>query len=102
MMALNSLGVVNQKMNDYETARLFHERHEDLARMFDVVEEVKKANVELYKVYMVIAIRFDDDGKSEEALDFFNKCLGSAKNCWDKGAEGEANGRIGSLLLHRE
>lgn len=50
MSALDCLGSVNQKMGDFESARLFHERHEDQAKLFDVVEEVKKANVELYKV----------------------------------------------------
>lgn len=65
----------------------------------DVVEEVKKANIELYKVYMVIAVRMDNLNSNGEALEMYFKCLASARKCWDKAAEGEANGKIGNMYL---
>jgi tetratricopeptide (TPR) repeat protein len=101
MSANHSLGVVYQKMNDHDVARTFHERHEEIAKLYDVLEEVAKANIELYKVYNVLAIKFEQEGKTDEALDMYRRCLESAKKCWDKAAEGEANGKIGGLLLNR-
>lgn len=101
MAANHSLGSVYQKMADWEMARKFHERHEEIAHSVDIVEEVGKANVELHAVYRVIAQRFDEEGAADEALEMYHKCVESAKKCWDKASEGEANGKIGNLLLRR-
>lgn len=99
MTANHALGVVYQKMIEFETAQKFHERHEEVAMLYDVVEEVAKANIELYKVYTVLARRLESVGKSTEALQIYETCLESAKKSFDKKAEGEANGKIGTLLL---
>lgn len=101
MAANHSLGTIYQLMLDFDGARSFHERHEQIAESMDVFEEVAKANVELYKVYLFIAERFDDQQSSDEALLMYKKCLEASKKCWDRTAEGEANGRIGNLLLSR-
>ena len=101
MTANHALGVVYQKMMDYETAQKYHEKHEEVAKLYDVVEEVAKANVELYRVYTVIARRFEVEGKFAEALQIYEICLESAKKSFDKKAEGEANGKIGTLLLSK-
>lgn len=101
MCALHASGEVCQKMGDYESALKFHVRHEEQARLFDVIEEVKRANIELYRVYMVLAERLDNSGKYDDALELYFKCLESSKKCWDKAAEGEADGKIGALLLHQ-
>jgi tetratricopeptide (TPR) repeat protein len=101
MAANHSLGVINQLMNNYERARVHHERHEQLAVSVDVFEEVARANTELYKVYLVLAEKSDASGYIEDALSLFTLCLEAAKKSWDKSAEAEANGRIGNLLLQR-
>mmetsp|Transcript_28532 Transcript_28532/g.27321 ORF Transcript_28532/g.27321 Transcript_28532/m.27321 type:complete len:521 (+) Transcript_28532:183-1745(+) len=99
MTANHALGVVYQKMTEFETAQKFHERHEEVAMLYDVVEEVAKANTELYKVYTVLARHLESVGKLPEALKIYETCLESAKKSFDKRAEGEANGKIGTLLL---
>jgi tetratricopeptide (TPR) repeat protein len=101
MSAHHSLGVINQLMFNYERARVHHEKHEALAASVDVFEEVSKANAELYKVYSILAERFETAGAIDEALEMFNRCTEAAKKSWDKSAEAEANGRIGTLMLNR-
>lgn len=101
MTANHSLGVVYQKMMEFEMAQRYHEKHEEVAKLYDVVEEIAKANVELYKVYTVIARRCEAEGRSSEALQIYELCLESAKKSFDKKAEGEANGKIGALLLSK-
>ena len=99
MTANHSLGVVYQKMMDYETAQKYHEKHEEVAKLYDVVEEIAKANIELYGVYTVLARRLESEGNLAQALQMYEICLESAKKSFDKKAEGEANGKIGTLLL---
>jgi tetratricopeptide (TPR) repeat protein len=101
MKANHALGTTYQLMNDYEGARKFHERHEEIATSVDVMEEVAVANVELFKVYMVLAERLENQKQADEALEMYQRCLTASKKCWDRAAESEANGRIGSLLLAR-
>ena len=101
MTGNHALGVVYQKMSDFETAQKYHEKHEEVAKLYDVVEEIAKANIELYKVYTVLARRLEAEGKSAEALQIYETCLESAKKSFDKRAEGEANGKIGTLLLSK-
>lgn len=101
MSANHSLGVVYQKIGEFNVARRFHERHEEIAVMYDVLEEVAKANVELYKVYSQIASDYEHEGNSEMALEMYQKCLAATKKYWDRAAEGETNGKIGMLLLHK-
>lgn len=101
MAANHILGSVYQSMNEFETARAFHERHEKLAYAVDVDDEIIKANVELNKVYWVLAQQLDDGGLIDEAIEMFQKCLTAAVKCIDKSAEAEANGKIGQILLRR-
>ena len=101
MLANNSLGLVSQKMGDYVLARRYHERHEDIAKQYDVLEEVAKSNVELYKVYTVLARKEESVGHYDGALEMYSRCLGAAKRCFDKTAEGDANGKIGTIMLRR-
>ena len=101
MLANNSLGLVSQKMGDYALARRYHERHEEIAKQYDVLEEVAKSNVELYKVYTLLARKEESAGHHESALEMYQLCLGAAKRCFDKTAEGDANGKIGTILLRR-
>ncbi len=99
MSANHSLGFIYQLMNDFNRACLYHERHEEIAISLDIFEEIAKSNVELYKVYMVLAEKEDNNGNFEEALRLYNKCLDSSRKSWDKSSEAEANGKIGHLLL---
>jgi tetratricopeptide (TPR) repeat protein len=101
MSANHSLGVIYQLMSDFEGARAFHEKHEEIAIAIDVFEEIARANVELYKVYLVLAERYESRGLNEEALVMYFRCLEAAKKSWDRAAEGEANGKVGNLLLNR-
>jgi tetratricopeptide (TPR) repeat protein len=100
--ALHASGCVCQKMGDHESALKFHEREEEQARQFDVVEEIKHANVELFRVYMVLAEKLEAVGQYDEALDYYHLCLDASRKCWDRNSEGEANGKIGTLLLARK
>jgi tetratricopeptide (TPR) repeat protein len=92
-------GEKNPGEGSFDGARGFHERHEEIASSVDVFEEVAKASVELYKVYMVIAERFENQASFDKALEMYHKCLEAGKRSWDRAAEGEANGKIGNLLL---
>lgn len=103
MTANHCLGSVYQSTGkNNETARRCHERHNELAESVDAADEIIKANAELYKVYTLLAENCHVDGLVEEALSLHNKALGSSRKAWDKTAEAEANGRIGSLLLNRQ
>jgi tetratricopeptide (TPR) repeat protein len=99
MSANHSLGSIYQLMNDFSRACAYHERHEEIATSLDVFEEVAKANVELYKVYMVLAVKEESQGNFDEALVLYNRCLVAARKSWDKASEADANGKIGNLLL---
>lgn len=99
MAANHILGSVYQSMDEFNTARAFHERHEKLAYAVDVEEEIIKANGELNKVYWVLAQQLDDSGAMDEAIEMYQKCLAAAVKCIDKSAEAEANGKIGQILL---
>ena len=99
MAANHALGVVNQKIGDFETARQYHERHEEISLSLEVDAETSKANTELYKVYLAIANGYDKNGDMENAMNMHLKCLESSKKSWNKAAEGEANGKIGNTLL---
>ena len=101
MAANHSLGVINQLQQNFERARMHHERHEQLAISVDIYEEIARANTELYKVYLVLAEKSETAGFLEDALHIYGLCLEAAKKSWDKAAEAEANGRIGNLLLQR-
>jgi len=101
MTANHSLGTVYQKMDEWEVAQKFHERHEEIAYSVDISEEVGKANIELHNVYLVLAQRLEKAGDITAALIIHHKCLEASKKCWDKAAEGEANGKIGNVLLRR-
>jgi len=102
MVANHSLGTVYQSTgkND-DMAQKCHERQNELAESVDAHDEIIRANAELYKVYSVLAGKLCQDGLMNEALDFFNRALVSSKKSWNKAAEAEANGRIGTLLLSR-
>ena len=101
MAAYHSLGIVHQNMGEFEEARKYHEKHEAAAELNGVVEEVIKANLELNKVSTVLARRLEVDGKYIDALQYYESCLESARKSADRKAEGEANGKIGNLLLSK-
>jgi tetratricopeptide (TPR) repeat protein len=101
MLANHTLGEVYQQMNDYERARACHERHEEIARAIDSADEIVTANVELHKVYLVLARRLEADGDIGAALPMYELCLTASIKCMDLASQGEANGRIGNLLLRR-
>ena len=102
MSANHTLGEVYQQMGEYGEARLKHERHEEIAESIDSLDDVVMANVELHKVYLVIASKLEtDEATIDEALDMYHKCLGASIKCADLAAQGEANGKIGNLLLRR-
>lgn len=101
MAAYHSLGIVHQNMAEFEVARKYHEKHEAVAELNGVVEEVIKANLELNKVSTVLARRLEADGKHIYALQYYESCLQSARKSADRNAEGEANGKIGNLLLSK-
>ena len=100
MSANHSLGFIYQLMNDFNRACSYHERHEEIAISLDIFEEIAKSNVELYKVYLVLAEKEEYKGNFEEALRLYNKCLESSRKSWDKSSEADANGKIGNLLLN--
>lgn len=101
MTANHALGTVYQKMGDWEMAKGYHERHEEVAYSVDILEEVAKANIELHHVYNFLAEKLENEKDLDGALDMYEKCVESAKKCWDKSSEGEANGKIGHLLMRR-
>lgn len=102
MSANHTLGEVYQQMGEYGDARLRHERHEEIAVSIDSADDIIAANVELHKVYLVTAARLEQDpAATDEALKMYEKCLGASIKCTDLAAQGEANGKIGNLLLRQ-
>ena len=109
MSANHTLGEVYQQMGEYGDARLRHERHEEIAVSIESAEDIIAANVELHKVYLVIAQRQEQEQEQEQApgtstddaLKMYEMCLGASIKCTDLAAQGEANGKIGNLLLRR-
>ena len=101
MAANHSLGIVYQKMGDISSARRFHERHEELAKSVDSLEEVAKANAELFKVYSELAQQMDDDDDLERAHELFLKCLHASRLAMDKFAEAQSNGKVGNVLMRK-
>lgn len=99
MSANHTLGEVYQQMGEFDDARLCHERHEEIACSIDSADDIIAANVELHKVYLVVAQQLDQDEKTEESLKMYEMCLGASIKCTDLAAQGEANGKIGNLLL---
>ena len=71
-------------MGDYEKARQFHERHEEISTNVDAEEELAKSNAELYKVYLAVATRLYQESALEESMEMHQKCLIAAKKCWNK------------------
>jgi tetratricopeptide (TPR) repeat protein len=108
MSANHTLGEVYQQMGEYGDARERHERHEEIAVSIDSAEDLVAANVELHKVYLVLAARLEAEEAAssapqgtDEALKMYEMCLGASIKCTDLAAQGEANGKIGNLLLRR-
>lgn len=102
MAANHTLGEVYQQMGQYEEARLCHERHEEIANSIESSEDIVAANIELHKVYLVLALELERNEKAiDDALKMYEKCLSASSKCNDLAAQGEANGKIGNLLLRR-
>jgi tetratricopeptide (TPR) repeat protein len=101
MTANHTLGEIYQHMNDYKIAQLFHERHEEIANSVDDAEEIVKSNIQLHSVYLYSANQLEKDNMLNEALEMYHRCLGASIKCMDLAAQGEANGKIGNLLLRR-
>lgn len=99
MSANHSLGSIHQAVGNFDSAREFHERHEELAVSVDLGEEISQSNVELYKVYMVLSLKQEGENNLDIALEMYFKALEAAKKSWDKSAEGEVNGKIGKIYL---
>ena len=99
MTADHALGTIYQKIEKLDVAKRYHEHHEEVAQSIDMFDEIVKANTQLYKVYTVLADQCagNSDGNHEEALDMYNKSLVAAQKSMNKAAEGEANGKIGTL-----
>lgn len=104
MGANHALGVVYQKLRNHESAVRHHEQHEEIASSMEVFDEVVKASTQLYRVYTLLAeeaLAEDRVGgvSTELALELYQRSLTSATKSMDKASEGEANAKIGMLLL---
>jgi len=102
MAANHALGCVYQKLLDYESAASHHEQHESTANSLQVFDEIVKANTQLYKVYSMLAddaLEAGGEAAHDAAIELFHKSRAAAQKSMDKAAEGEANARIGMLLL---
>lgn len=100
MAADHALGTIYQRIENFDVARRYHEHHEEIAQSIDMFDDIVKANTQLYKVYTYLADKNSEDGgNADVALELYNKSLVSAQKSMDKSAEGEANGKIGTLLL---
>ena len=100
MAADHALGTIYQRIGNFDVARRYHEHHEEIAQSIDMFDDIVKANTQLYKVYTYLAdMNSEDGGNADVALELYNKSLVSAQKSMDKSAEGEANGKIGTLLL---
>jgi len=84
MNANSALGVVHQTIGDFEAARIFHERHEEISFAVDLVDESAKANFELYKVYLALANKLDAQNLLEDAMAMHLKSLDAAKKNFNK------------------
>jgi tetratricopeptide (TPR) repeat protein len=100
MLANHTLGIIYQAMNLYDAAKVYHEKHEEIAKSIDHSEEIVTANMELQKVYLVLAERLEEQKCYHEALKMYELCLSSSIKCMDLPSQGEVYGKIGALLLH--
>ena len=102
MAADHALGTIYQKIEKVDVAKRYHEHHEEVAQSIDMFDDIVKANTQLYNVYTVLADQCASNvegNQTEEALELYNKSLVAAQKSMNKAAEGEANGKIGTLLL---
>lgn len=100
MLANHTLGIIYQAMNNYDAAKIYHEKHEEIAKSIEHSEEIVTANMELQKVYLVLAERLEEHKYYHEALKMYELCLSSSIKCMDLPSQGEVYGKIGALLLH--
>lgn len=100
MLANHTLGIIYQAMNLYDAAKVYHEKHEEIAKSIDHSDEIVTANMELQKVYLVLAERLEEQKCYNEALKMYELCLSSSIKCMDLPSQGEVYGKIGALLLH--
>jgi tetratricopeptide (TPR) repeat protein len=100
MAADHALGTIYQRIDNFDVARRYHEHHEEVAQSVDMFDDIVKANTQLYRVYTYLANQQSEDaGNHDVAIELYNKSLVAAQKSMDKAAEGEANGKIGTLLL---
>jgi tetratricopeptide (TPR) repeat protein len=104
MAANHALGCVYQKLRNNSAAARHHEQHEALASSLEVFDEVVRASSQLYRVYTLLAeealaAEGDADANAESALLLYQRSLAAASKSMDKASEGEANAKIGMLLL---
>lgn len=99
MTANHAIGLIHEMMYDFDNARDFHERHMKIAESTGIEDEIAKANMQLYKVYKFLAEGLESSAENEEAMIMHKMSLEAAKKSWNRQAEGEANGKIGTLLL---
>lgn len=99
MLANHELGCVYYNMHDLDNSLKYHLRHEELGYSVDLLEEVAKANTELFRLYIEKAHSCEKIDCYDNALKYFQLSLEASKKCWDRNAEAEANGSIGGLLL---
>jgi tetratricopeptide (TPR) repeat protein len=99
MNANHSLGVIHQRMGEWDTARRMHEHHESIAAELEIASEIVRSNSELYKTYNELAHQIEDANDVQGALEIYHKCLSAAEKSEELTSEGEANGHIGRILL---
>jgi hypothetical protein len=75
MAANHNLGCIYLAIHDHARARLYHEKHADIAAAIDVLEEEAVANAELQKVYDALASAEEAVGNVEAACELYQKAL---------------------------
>ena len=102
MAAHHALGTVHQRLHNYEAAASHHEHHENIANTMQMFDEIVKANTQLFKVYTLLAddaLEGDRTTDIDVVIGLYHKSLVAAQKSMDKAAEGEANAKLGMLLL---
>ena len=75
MAANHNLGCIYASIGDNRHARLYHEKHADIAVAIEVVEEEAIANAELQKVYNALANLDESKQDYDSALEFYRKAI---------------------------
>ena len=100
--ALVGLGNCAYKTSNIESAINFYEKGIKIAEFHDLKHSLYTISKSLTEVYRLEAEKLEFNGRTDEALENYLKCLEAAKTSEDKIAQGNACYQIGLIFFKKE